>query len=268
MEALYKGKVILDGITQLRQFEIALRSLHSFGILLNLRPAVYFEDENNVDDLIKEVVEDADEDGKEEVVEESKKVEISNKEAGKPVRTSKRTRKETTAASTTEEDTTPKKRSRTTVESPTVSKKSKDEANKPNFKHVNSDLLNEKVKEGQIAFVKWLQKEGFLRKAPPECTYKDCRAKLALDIDEDAVDGVTWRCPKDENHPIQNIRNGSIFKSKSKSSPSDSLSYIIQIILCWSDNTSLMKCQEITGCQDVDKIFFWYEECAHYYGIS
>ena len=108
VEALYKGKVILDGITQLRQFEIALRSLHSFGILLNLRPAVYFEDENNVDDLIKEVVEDADEDGKEEVVEESKKVEISNKEAGKPVRSSKRTRKETTAASTNEEDTTPK----------------------------------------------------------------------------------------------------------------------------------------------------------------
>ena len=262
MEALYKGKVVLDGITQLRQFEIALRSLHSFGILLNLRPAVYFENENDVDDLIKEV-EDADE-GKEEVVEESKKVEISNKEAGKPVRASKRTRKET--AVSTEED-TPKKRTRN-VESPTVSKKSKDEANKPNFKHVNSDLLNEKVKEGQIAFVKWLQKEGFLRKAPPECTYKDCRAKLALDIDEDAVDGVTWRCPKDENHPIQNIRNGSIFKSKSKSSPSDSLSYIIQIILCWSDNTSLMKCQEITGCQDVDKIFFWYEECAHYYGIS
>jgi len=43
VQALYTGKVTLDGITQLRQFEKALRSLHSFGILLNLRPSVYFD---------------------------------------------------------------------------------------------------------------------------------------------------------------------------------------------------------------------------------
>jgi len=51
VDALYTGKVVLDGIRQLRQFETALRSLHSFGILLNLRPNVYkFDDHDDVFD--------------------------------------------------------------------------------------------------------------------------------------------------------------------------------------------------------------------------
>ena len=40
VEALYTGKVILDGKAELRKFEAALTCLNSFGILLNLRPVV------------------------------------------------------------------------------------------------------------------------------------------------------------------------------------------------------------------------------------
>ena len=289
VQALYTGKVTLDGITQLRQFEKALRSLHSFGILLNLRPSVYFdlEDDDEFEDV--DVIDDEDDDGEEEILKEEEQsvVESVVKEnvvvepttptiakEDKPLRSSKRTRKEVDDKPKDEEENTPtKKRTRSTVESPPngSGKKSSNkdqEANKPSFKNVTTAILNDKVKEGQIAFVKWLQKEGFLRKSAPDCLSKDCKGRLTLDIDPEAPDGVSWKCPKDKKCPMQSIREGSIFarqKNVQKKS-SDSLSWIIQIILCWSDNTSLMKCQEMTGCQDVDKIFFWYDECRDYFG--
>jgi hypothetical protein len=55
------------------------------------------------------------------------------------------------------------------------------------------------------------------------------------------------------------------FKKSSTTGKSDSLSWIIKIILCWSNNMSLLQCQQLTGA-DVDKIFFWYDECRDYYG--
>ena len=81
--------------------------------------------------------------------------------------------------------------------------------------------------------------------------------------DQEDIDGVIWKCSK--CHCKTNIREGSIFGRQHKKSTADSLSWIIQIILCWSDNTSLMQCQQMTGA-DVDKIFLWYDECKDYYG--
>ena len=311
VDALYTGKVVLDGIRQLRQFETALRSLHSFGILLNLRPNVYkfdddyYDDDDDALDTSQDLLDAAennngttDDEAGMEVVDEVTDTKVEEQEAKEekeetppppsppapgiekqPVvlRTSKRKRKEPSSIDDIGDNTPTKMKrsSRSDIESTpspsvaTCSKKSKEEANKPNFNHITIEKLTEKVKEGQIAFIKWLQKEGFLRKAPPDCLGKDCRSRLILELDEDDLDGVSWKCPSVKCHqPVQSIRQGSIFARQKKSSPSDSLSWIIQIILCWSNNTSLMKCQELTGCQDVDKVFFWYDECRNYYGTS
>lgn len=294
VEALYTGKVVLDGITQLRQFEGALRSLHSFGILLNLRPAVYFECQENIEETEEQDVsleadvdldqqrpskrgkkdrgEDSESEPQTRLSKRAKKEDTTPKDSPDVAKTySKRSRKEPEQSPETNNKKTgknkdddeaaeecPKKRTRASLE------KKKDEATKPNFDAVTIEAMNEKVKEGQLAFVKWLQKEGFLRKVPPECCVKDCHSTMTLTADETDSDGVTWACPKNEDHAHISIREGSIF-GRNKKSNSDSLSWIIQIILCWSDNTSLGQCQQLTGA-DVDKIFLWYDECRDYYG--
>ena len=48
-------------------------------------------------------------------------------------------------------------------------------------------------------------------------------------------------------------------------SAGDSLCWIMRLVLCWSDNTSLSECQQATGA-DVDKIFLWYDLCRAYFG--
>ena len=146
----------------------------------------------------------------------------------------------------------------------------KAEAKKPNFDSVTVEKLNEKVAEGQRPFIEWLQNEGFLRQIT-HCSVKDCQSKMELEQDKDDLDGCVWKCTKctkKDQHQTVSVRDGSIFgrvKKSSTTGKSDSLSWIIQIILCWSDNTSLLQCQQLTGA-DVDKIFFWYDECRDYYG--
>jgi len=143
---------------------------------------------------------------------------------------------------------------------------------KPNFESMTNEKLNEKMEEGQRPFIEWLQNEGFLRKTT-HCSVKDCQTKMELEDDKDDIDGCIWKCPASSNSkkshcPAVSVRDGSIFgrvKKSATTGKSDSLSWIIQIILCWSDNTSLVQCQQLTGA-DVDKIFFWYDECRDYYG--
>ena len=241
VDALYTGQVILDGKTQLKQFETALTCLNSFGILLNLRPGVIapvdqdFIAENDEDDDLRAKKRSRDDIETDDDSEDLKEEPIQP-ESEEPAR--KRTRASAAIA--------------------------KDEATKPNFDNVTSEKLNDKVKEGQVALVKWLQKEGFLKKHAPTCNVKECHSKeeLKLEEDGDVIDGASWKCTKCPNKI--SIREGSIFDRNKKSS-TDSLSWIIQIILCWSDNTSLMQCQQLTGA-DVDKIFLWYDECKDYYG--
>ena len=165
-------------------------------------------------------------------------------------------------------DESPKRRRRATDKTNTT----KNEAKKPNFDGVTANMLNEKVKEGQGPFLEWLQTEGFLRKTT-HCTVKDCQSKMELEFDKEDIDGCVWKCKasgsgKSKGCPTVSVRDGSIFgrvKKSASTGKSDSLSWIIQIILCWSDNTSLVQCQQLTGA-DVDKIFFWYDECRDYYG--
>jgi hypothetical protein len=289
VQALYTGQVIVDGRTQLRQFEAALRSLNSFGILLNLRAAVHFADSSEA--VVEAIVspDEADAAPDDEVAAPDDEVAapddevaatddevaatdddevtydepLLKKQPERPKPRSKRKISEAEEAAADEEiNNSPRKRTRASLE-----KAAAQEANKPDFDNVTIEMLNEKVEEGHLAFVRWLQTEGFLRKSPtpPGCSSKDCSAKVVLKVDKEAIDGVSWQCQDHaQDHGTQSVREGSIF-GRRKASGSDSLSWIIQIILCWSDNTSLHQCQQLTGA-DVDKIFVWYDECRDYYG--
>ena len=351
VDALYKGYVVLDGKTQLKQFEAATRSLQSFGILLNLRPGVLPGDADDVvcegqldrenekqGDVDTKPEDDQDIDEEEEKplrskrsrslkarTEESESETTPNKkeeeveEKGRdedeplatPTRSSRRSRQtpksataadESSTAPTTPEKTTKESRGRKRAKKDRESEANKssledvsikeepadddveeesprkrtrsarpksEDAKKPLFENVTSELLNQKVEQGPVTFIKWLQKEGFLRKTPPACPVaKDCDAKLMLEQDVDNIDGAVWKCKEHRGNTGVSVREGSIFErhyKKGNNSKDNSLSWIIQIILCWSDNTSLHQCQQMTGA-DIDKIFLWYDECRDYYG--
>ena len=102
-----------------------------------------------------------------------------------------------------------------------------DDANSPNFDAVSDDLLNEKVKEGQLEFVRWLIEAGFLRPSAPRC----CDVSTSLKTNGEMSDGVAWTC--DVCSRGQSVRTGSIFAK----SGDESLCWIMRLILCWSDNT-------------------------------
>ena len=163
------------------------------------------------------------------------------------------------------------------------------EANKPKFEGVNESLLNEKLQEGQIVFVRFLMKLGFLLDDPPPCNkcnsnstpmqlvkYTPDESNVASGSSKiQATDGVAWVCPSCNN--AASVRPGSIFarcssspgvpSSRGVSDSTESLCWIMRLVLCWKDNTSLMSCQQATGA-DVDKIFLWYNICKEYYGVS
>lgn len=278
VEALYTGKVKFSSKSQLQQFESALTCLHSFGILLNLRAVVnldlqddefdedkenFLEDSYNVEDsqMIEMNVEDSlllDEAVTEEeeapLKTRAKRIKKEPEDPDEAPPTKKRARAEPEE----KEEETPRRRGRRAAD------KSKDEAKKPNFKTVTTETLNEFMGLGQRTFVEWLQKEGFLRANPPHCSVKECQSPTKLVENKDDIDGVVWQCTSGKDHAPVSVREGSIFGRVKKPSP-DSLSWIIQIILCWSENTSLMSCQQQTGAE-LDKIFFWYDECRDYYG--
>ena len=163
-------------------------------------------------------------------------------------------------------------------------------ANKPNFEEVNESLLNEKLQEGQISFVKFLMNLGFLLQEPPICNKCSSSNSAPMQLvkytpDEcnvapgsnkiQATDGVAWVCPS--CNVATSVRPGSIFarcssspglpSSRGASDTTESLCWIMRLVLCWKDNTSLLSCQQATGA-DVDKIFLWYNICKEYYGVS
>ena len=133
----------------------------------------------------------------------------------------------------------------------------------------------------QVVFSKNLQKFSF---SPSYTQNQSEKKKATLDLHDRFIESTslgtrkshtlksilpfTSSSSKKDRCPAVSVRDGSIFgrvKKSSTTGKSDSLSWIIQIILCWSDNTSLLQCQQLTGA-DVDKIFFWYDECRDYYG--
>jgi len=163
----------------------------------------------------------------------SKNVEIKSKEEDSTTTT-------TTFAKKKVETTSPSRpqRKRDCVVAKTVSSERKrkscsdtskadNDANSPNFDAVSDDLLNDKVKVGQLEFVQWLIDTGFLRATPPRC----CDVSSSLKTNDEMSDGVAWTC--DVCGLGQSVRVGSIFAK----SGDESLCWIMRLILCWSDNT-------------------------------
>ena len=109
--------------------------------------------------------------------------------------------------------------------------KLEEEAKSPKFDLVSDDLLNEKVKEGQLQFVRWLMETAFLRSKPVVC----CDAETTLSSDEGNVDGVSWTCASCGRR--HSVRTGSIFGQ----SIDEGLCWIMRLILCWSDNVRYFK---------------------------
>jgi hypothetical protein len=113
--------------------------------------------------------------------------------------------------------TSPEKRKSAAVE---------EEAKSPKFDVVSDELLNDKVKEGQLQFVRWLMETAFLRSKPIVC----CEAETTLKVNDESIDGVAWTC--DACRRYQSVRTGSIFAKSGE----ESLCWIMRLILCWSDN--------------------------------
>ena len=135
------------------------------------------------------------------------------------------------------------------------------DCNKPKFSEVTQEVLKEKEAESLRGIVDWLQETGFLCSAPPKC--RGC-GKLTQLQDSSDQDGVAWKCPSREKcvpGPVSPslLREHSIFQfSKEK------LLWILRIIMCWRENTSLSQCHQETEAS-IDQIFFWYEKCRQFF---
>ncbi|CAB4068155.1 KIDINS220 [Lepeophtheirus salmonis] len=130
-------------------------------------------------------------------------------------------------------------------------------ANKPRIEEIDIEKLDSIIKEGgPKALCTLLMKSGFLGEKPPKCS--SCGDHASLITDNDNVDGLVWRCPN-EGHPDISVRKHSIFEDSS-----ENLCWIMKIIVCWSDNTSLNQCHQLFGA-DIDKIFQWYDKYPEFY---
>jgi len=135
--------------------------------------------------------------------------------------------------------------------------------NKPRFHEISTEALKFRSSLGQKEVINWLMEIGFLCPTPPDC--KGCGGKSTLQTTTD-VDTFTWKCPAKtkcylgpSTHSL--LRENSIFQFSK-----ESLIWILRIILCWRDNTSLSNCHQETGAT-VDAIFFWYEKCRQFFGL-
>ena len=120
-----------------------------------------------------------------------------------------------------------------------------------------------------MEFVRWLMRLGFLAKESPECVKCGTSRCVALsntaDVEDKthALDGVAWTCGGCNG--ATSVRANSVFARGNVDSVSDSLSWIMRLVLCWSDNTSLTDCLQATGAE-LEKISLWYDLCTEYYG--
>ena len=140
------------------------------------------------------------------------------------------------------------------------SKSGKTLANHPNVDGVTDQILGEKAHAGPVALVEYLIESGFL---VGEVFCSACNSAGELKISKDSFDGCAWFCTISEKSG--HMKNYSIRKHSIFEGSSESLSWIMKIILCWSDNTSLNQCQQNSGA-DVEKIFHWYDKCRDFFG--
>ena len=129
------------------------------------------------------------------------------------------------------------------------------DCNKPKFSEVNQQLIKDMELKTQSEIVSWLQETQFLSSCPPRC--RGCGKTMQLLETPLELDGVTWKCPSKCSPGSVNpslLREYSIFQFSK-----DKLLWILQIIMCWRDNTSLSQCNQVSaqikGCPKILGMF-------------
>ena len=118
-------------------------------------------------------------------------------------------------------------------------KNTREDCNKPRFAELTEDKVKQRSGCGQKEVVDWLMETGFLSSVPPSCKTCCSEARLTEAAVEDA-DGWEWSCCAPL--PKTALREHSIFQYSK-----ESLTWIVRIILCWRENTSLTKCHQVTS---------------------
>ena len=116
------------------------------------------------------------------------------------------------------------------------------DCNKPRFSEVSLEEIKDMESSEPGDLISWLQDTGFLCSAPPRC--RGCGKSTQLQESPD-IDGLAWKCPsKEKCVPGQVspslLREHSIFQFSK-----DKLLWILKIIICWRENTSLSQCHEV-----------------------
>jgi len=117
------------------------------------------------------------------------------------------------------------------------------ECNKPRFHEISTEALKFRSSLGQREVIRWLMDIGFLCSTPPDC--KGCGDQTSLQPTQD-VDCFTWKCPAKEKCYLgpstpSLLREHSIFQFSK-----ESLTWILRILLCWRENTSLSSCHQVS----------------------
>ena len=134
----------------------------------------------------------------------------------------------------------PKRKSLSPNKQETVRK----DCNKPKFSEVSLDEIKDMGSSSPGELISWLQDTGFLCSAPPRC--RGCGKLTHLQESPD-IDGLAWKCPSREKCVPGSVspsllREHSIFQFSK-----DKLLWILKIIICWRENTSLSQCHEVTN---------------------
>ena len=116
------------------------------------------------------------------------------------------------------------------------------DCNKPRFSEVSLEEIKDMESSEPGDLISWLQDTGFLCSAPPRC--RGCGKLTQLQESPD-IDGLAWKCPSREKCVPGQVspsllREHSIFQFSK-----DKLLWILKIIICWRENTSLSQCHEV-----------------------
>lgn len=261
VEALYSGSVVIDKRTggSLAEVERCVRAFQEVGLLeqytvqlLPALPAARAEEQGRQRRWLSGGEGDAEEEEKGVLSEKSKKEkvkgkEVQEKENGEPVQYSLRSPRKGKDSGVT--DGSPRCR-----EKP---KNLREDCKKPRFTELTEGKVRERSSRGPREVVEWLMETGFLSSVPPSC--RSCGGDARLEeCSEEGGDGLIWTCCAPL--PKTSLRENSIFQYSK-----ESLTWIVRIILCWRENTSLTMCHQDTGAS-IDAIFFWYEKCRQFFG--
>lgn len=128
--------------------------------------------------------------------------------------------------------------------SPTKHEGGRKDCNKPKFSDISFEDIAAKEAASPEQVISWLQDLGFLCAAPPRC--RGCGKATLLQEAAGEADGLAWKCPLSRDKCVPGpvtpslLREHSIFQfSKHK------LLWILKIIICWRENTSLSQCHEV-----------------------